>query len=41
MKRLGKLTEKIYEENEVKNMGECGVCITDEQAEEICLAAVR
>ena len=28
MKRLGKFTGKIYEENEVKNMGECGVCIT-------------
>ena len=41
MKRLGKFTGKIYEENEVKNIGECGICITDEQAEEICLAAVR
>ena len=34
MKRLGKITGKIYEENEVKNMGECGVCITDEQAKD-------
>ena len=27
-------TGKIYEENEVKNIGECGICITDEQAKD-------
>ena len=32
MKRLGKLTGKIYEENEIHNMKECGICITDEQS---------
>ena len=31
-KRLGKLTGKIYEENQIHDMKECGVCITDEQA---------
>ena len=34
MKRLGKLTGKIYEENEVKNMGECCILITDEQVKD-------
>lgn len=32
MKRLGKLTGRIYEENEIHDMEECGICITDEQA---------
>ena len=32
MKRLGKLTGRIYEENEIYDMEECGICITDEQA---------
>lgn len=32
MKRLGKYTGKIYEENEVEQMQECGVCVSDEQA---------
>lgn len=32
MKRLGKFTGRVYDENEVKGMKECGVCITDEQA---------
>lgn len=32
MKRLGKYSGRIYEENEVNTMEECGVCITDEQA---------
>lgn len=32
MKRLGKFTGRVYEENEVDNMEECGVCISDEQA---------
>ena len=31
MKRLGKLTERIYEENEIHDMEECGTFITDEQ----------
>lgn len=32
MKRLGKYSGQIYEEKEVSTMEECGVCITDEQA---------
>lgn len=32
MKRLGMFSGKVYEESEVKNMNECGVCITDEEA---------
>ena len=32
MKRLGKFSGQIYEESEVKDMTECGVCITDEQS---------
>ena len=31
MKRLGKLTGRIYEENEIHDMEECGTIITDEQ----------
>lgn len=34
MKRLGKFTGKIYDESEIVNMGECGICITDTQAED-------
>ena len=30
--RLGKYSGKLYTEDEVKNMQECGVCISDEQA---------
>ena len=30
--RLGKYSGKIYSEEEAKNMQECGVCISDEQA---------
>lgn len=30
--RLGKYSCKLYIEDEVKNMQECGVCISDEQA---------
>lgn len=32
MKRLGKYSGRIYEENEVHTMKECGVCITDERS---------
>lgn len=32
MKRLGKYSGRIYEENEAPSMKECGVIITDEQA---------
>ena len=32
MKRLGKYSGKVYEENEIQNMDECGTVITDEQA---------
>lgn len=32
MKRLGKYSGRIYEEDEVSTMEECGTCITDEQA---------
>lgn len=34
MKRLGKYSGGIYEENEVHTMEECGVCITDKQAKD-------
>ena len=34
MKRLGKYSGQIYEENEISIMEECGVCITDEQAKD-------
>ena len=34
MKRLGKYSGRIYEENEVHTMKECGVCITDEEAKD-------
>ena len=30
--RLGKYSGKLYTEDEVKNMQECGVCVSDEQA---------
>ena len=30
--RLGKYSGKLYAEDEVKNMQECGVCISNEQA---------
>lgn len=30
MARLGKFSGKIYKEDEVHTMEECGVCITDE-----------
>ena len=32
MKRLGKYSGKIYKDDEIKTMEECGICITDEQA---------
>ena len=32
MKRLGKLSGKIYSDKEIKTMPECGISITDEQA---------
>ncbi len=32
MKRLGKFSGRMYEENEAEKMEECGVCISDEQA---------
>lgn len=32
MKRLGKFSGIIYEEDEVNNMEECGVLLTDAQA---------
>lgn len=32
MKRLGMYSGGIYEESEAKGMKECGLCITDEQA---------
>ena len=32
MKRFGSFSGRIYEDNEVDKMQECGVCITDEQA---------
>ena len=34
MARLGKYSGRIYEENEVKDMQECGICITDELAQD-------
>ena len=32
MKRIGMYTGKIYSEDEVKNMQECGICISDSDA---------
>lgn len=32
MKRLGKYSGQVYEENEIYAMEECGVCITDDQS---------
>ena len=32
--RLGKYSGKLYEENEVHLMEECGVCISDDQAKD-------
>lgn len=32
MKRMGKLSGKIYSDDEIKNMPECGIPLTDEQA---------
>lgn len=32
MKRLGKFSGKIYSEEEIKTMQECGYAISDEQA---------
>ena len=32
MKRLGKFSGKIYNEEEIKNMEECGLCISDSEA---------
>lgn len=34
MKRLGKFSGKIYNESETKDMRECGVMISDEQAQD-------
>ena len=34
MKRLGKLSGKVYSEEEFETMPECGIIITDEQAED-------
>lgn len=34
MKRLGKLSGKVYSEEEFETMPECGIVITDEQAED-------
>ena len=34
MKVLGKLTGRIYEENELHDMEECGIHITNEQAKD-------
>lgn len=34
MKRLGMFSGKIYEDHEVSGMNECGLCITDNQAED-------
>lgn len=31
MKRLGKLSGKIYSDDEIKDMPECGISISDEQ----------
>lgn len=30
--RLGKFTGRIYKNDEIKSMKECGVCITEEEA---------
>lgn len=32
MKRLGKYSGRVYEENEMHTIEECGVCITDDQS---------
>lgn len=34
MKRLGKYTGNIYEESEIASMQECGVQISDQQAQD-------
>ena len=34
MKRLGMYSGRIYEENEVENMKECGVMLSDEQIDD-------
>lgn len=34
MKRLGMFSGKIYDENEVSGMNECGECLTESQAED-------
>lgn len=34
MKRLGKYSGKVYEENEIPNMEECGIIITDDQSKD-------
>lgn len=34
MYRLGKYTGRIYKDDEIKNMKECGVCISDEEAKD-------
>lgn len=34
MKRMGKLSGKIYSDDEIKTMPECGIYLTDEQANE-------
>lgn len=35
MKRLGKLSGKIYSDEEIKSMPECGISVTDEQANDL------
>lgn len=32
--RLGKLSGKLYSDDDIKNMPECGVCISDAEAED-------
>ena len=32
--RLGKYSGRIYKENEVKTMQECGICITEDQSKD-------
>lgn len=34
MKRIGMYTGKIFSEDEVKNMQECGICISDSDAQD-------
>lgn len=34
MKRMGKLSGKIYSDEEIKTMPECGIPISDEQAKD-------